>query len=298
MIYRKDLLVNYFVSKVLLINMELHPILEKNSVPKSGLWYVLSALGECPSVRVGHTCTHITGENGSNGKIYVIGGANPNGSFGDTFILDLDVLKWDISSAPGFKPRYEHTAFVPASTPTKIYIFGGADQGKNLNDIQVYDTAENTWSSVSASGSPPSPRTYHTCASSGDKLYVYSGGLSGSDPVGDRQLHYFDAKTESWSIINARGDSPKPRHGHVVAVVGKKLLVHGGMAGSTFYDDLNVFDLDKLIWKTIKQKKNYPCARTAHGSLVHENVLYIFGGMGRVGALDDTYKLDTGQSLF
>ncbi|XP_041368725.1 rab9 effector protein with kelch motifs-like [Gigantopelta aegis] len=81
-----------------------------------------------------------------------------------------------------------------------------------------------------------------------------------------------------------------------MAAVGDKIFVHGGMAGSTFYDDLDVLDLSKNLWVNVKRKKTYPSARAGHGSLVCGTDLYIFGGMNRDGALDDTYKLDMESS--
>ena len=83
--------------------MELHPIFDKTTSPNPGLWYVVSALGECPSQRVGHTATYMPGPDGHGGHVYVIGGANPSGPFSDTYVLNLDTLSWDILDAPGLK---------------------------------------------------------------------------------------------------------------------------------------------------------------------------------------------------
>ncbi len=275
------------------MNVELHPILDKDTSPNEGLWYVLSALGDCPSVRVGHTCSYIPGPDGYNGKIYVIGGANPSGPFCETYILDLDTFSWDIVDCTGMRARYEHSAFIPESHPTQIYVFGGADQGGNHNDIQVFDSEDKSWTILTPNGTPPSPRTYHTYASIGDKFIVYSGGHLGSDPVSDRQVHCFDAKTSTWCILNVRGDPPKPRHGHLVVGIGNKIYVHGGMSGTAFYDDLHILNLETNTWSNIKQKKLKPSARAAHVGIAMGTDLYICGGMNREGALHDTYKLDT-----
>ena len=67
------------------------------------------------------------------------------------------------------------------------------------------------------------------------------------------------------------------------------------MSGPAFYDDLHVLDLDASNWRSVKQKKGQPPARAAHGSCVYGTALYIFGGMNRVGALDDTWKFDTSK---
>lgn len=277
------------------IAMELHPIFDKETFPNSKLWYVVSAVGDSPSVRVGHTCTYIPGPEGTDGKVYVIGGANPSGPFAEVFVLDLQSLSWDTIDAPGFKARYEHSAFVPESEPHKIYVFGGADQSGNHNDIQVLDTRSKTWEMVTPSGSAPSPRTYHTTVCVGDRFVVYSGGHQGSDPVGDRQVHVFNAASCAWSTLNVRGDPPKPRHGHIAHAVGHKVYIHGGMSGPAFYDDLHVLDVDACTWRSVKQKRVRPPARAAHASCAHHTDIYVFGGMNRDGALDDTWKLDTSE---
>ena len=278
--------------------MELHPILDRETRPNPGMWYVMSILGDAPSVRVGHTASFIPDPNGGNGKVYIIGGANPSGPFSDIHVLDLETFSWDYLDAPGFSPRYEHAAFIPQSHPTKIYIFGGADQAGNHNDLQVFDTVSKTWSIVTTTGTPPSPRTFHTSSSSvGDKFIVYSGGNIGADPVSDRQVHCFDANTNCWTVLNIRGDSPKPRHGHAVVASGNKIFIHGGMSGTTFYSDLHMLDLEKNTWTNIKQKKVCPPPRAAHGALTCGSSVYVFGGMNRDGALDDLYRLDTGNQL-
>lgn len=278
-------------------NMELHPMLDSDTTPNTGLWYVLSTFGDCPSIRVGHTVSFVKNEEeGKNGRLFVIGGANPSGAFCDTFVLDLNTMQWDMIDFPGFRARYEHAAFIPSSQPDKIYIFGGADQTGNMNDIQVLDTKNNSWSTPSVSGTPPSPRTYHTTAIAGDNFIVYSGGHSGPDPVADRQVYSFNASTLTWTKLNVKGDSPKARHGHVSVAVGNKFYIHGGMAGSSFYDDIHVLDLDKKSWSNIKRKKVYPSARAAHSCTAVGTDLYLFGGMNRDGALDDLYKFDTGKA--
>lgn len=285
-------------AQILIFKMELHPVLETDTIPNPDLWFVVSAMGDCPSMRVGHTCAYIKGDEKHSGKVYVIGGANPSGPFNDTYVLDLQTLSWDFFESPGLRPRYEHAAFVPESQPTKIYVFGGADQSGNMNDVQVLDTTLNAWSCVSVQGCPPSARTHHTSAAVGDRLIIYSGGHCGADPVGDRKVHCFDASTCSWEVIPAKGDSPKPRHGHTMAAIGNKVYLHGGMAGSTFFDDFHVLDLDKGSWANVRRKGVYPSPRAAHNMVSVDTSLIVFGGMNQDGALDDMFKFSTGPHVF
>lgn len=272
--------------------MELHPILERDIHPKADLWYVLSGAGDSPAMRVGHTCTYMSNLD-SNGKLYFIGGASPSGAFAEVYVFDLDAHVWDFIECSGLKARYEHSAFVPASHPGKIYLFGGADQFGSFNDIQVFDTADDSCRSVVCDGVPPSPRTFHNGACVGDRLIVYSGGETGVNPVGDRQVHVFDALSNAWSTIHTTGNPPKPRLGHLMIAVGDKVFLHGGMAGMSFYDDLHVLDLTKNSWAAVRQKKDRPPPRTGHGGFTSGSDICIFGGMNHNGALDDMYRFDT-----
>jgi len=276
--------------------MELHPYLENGCIPAPGLWHVLAATGEPPVLRVGHVCVHIGNAcTGSNGHLYVIGGANPSGTFSDTFKLDLDNFTWHKCDSAQFIGCYEHSAFVVAAEPTNIYVFGGASSDGNRNDIQVFDTVAKSWSTVTTAGTPPSPRTFHNGACVGNQLIVYSGGELGAEPVSDRNTYAFDVISRRWSVLKLRGDPPKPRHGHLMASVGNRLFIHGGMSGNNFFDDVHVLDVARGLWFNAKIKSVKPAGRAAHSGFVSGSSIYIFGGMNHNGALDDMFRLDTGK---
>lgn len=68
-----------------------------------------------------------------------------------------------------------------------------------------------------------------------------------------------------------------------------QLLCHGGMAGNKFFADLHV--LQDGQW-TLVDEGTAPSARAGHGAVAHGNFVYIFGGLGPHGSLDDLWKLD------
>ena len=51
----------------------------------------------------------------------------------------LDKFEWSCPEWKGIASRYEHSAFIPDGNPKKLYVFGGAQQATNLNDIQALD---------------------------------------------------------------------------------------------------------------------------------------------------------------
>ena len=273
-----------------------HPARDGGVLPGRGLWHTLPTGGDRPSMRVGHTAVYIPGHADiEHGRVFLVGGADPSGPFCDTYVLNVDSCSWEKVECPGLKPRYEHSAFTFPSQPDRIFVFGGADMDRNMNDVQVLDVKTYLWSPVQVSGSPPSPRTHHTAACVGDKLLVYGGGLVGRHPVDDIQVHCFDAANQSWSVLESSGEAPAPRHGHSMAVVGQKMYLFGGMSDSTFCDDLHSLDVMKRVWVSVGKDRIWPCPRAAHTMVAHGSSILLFGGMNEDGALNDLYRLDVGK---
>jgi hypothetical protein len=84
--------------------MEINAVLDRHGLAKSGLWYVLSPENEGPSARVGHTsCVLKTPakdcsvDNHNPESLLIIGGANPDGAFDDSFILDFGEICFSLS---------------------------------------------------------------------------------------------------------------------------------------------------------------------------------------------------------
>ncbi|XP_067945622.1 rab9 effector protein with kelch motifs-like [Watersipora subatra] len=284
--------------------MELHPILEESVMPNHSLWYVVSAFGDRPSLRVGHTSSpsYQQDEEEATKKVIFIGGANPSETFSDVHILDLQTLSWNMVNPPNFNPRYEHISYMPSSAPNKVHILAGANQTENISndDVQCYDIETEQWSATIASGTPPPPRTHHTNAFIEDSVYIFSGGKVGSEPVQDRQVYCYNSSTNLWRSLDISGSSPSPRHGHTLTAISKKVYCFGGMAGSKFYNDLHILDLEKDTWITPKVKKRgLPEPRAAHAAVADGMNMFIFGGMNKEGsALCDLWKLDTVNMLW
>ena len=277
--------------------MELHPFLEPCTFPSPNMWYILATSGQPPAVRVGHACIQITSGSQSNGHLYVTGGANPSGTFSDMFCLNLDSMVWQKYPAGSFCGRYEHTVFRGQSDPSKFYVFGGADCSGNRNDVQEFDMISKMWSTVDVTGTVPPARTFHNGACVGDKLIVFGGGELGAEPVSDKNTYAFEIAERRWSVLKLHGDAPKPRHGHLMVAAGNRLFLHGGMSGSSFFDDLHVLDLDVKSWCSIKVKSVKPSRRAAHGGFVSGIDVLVFGGMNSTGALNDIFTLNTSKQI-
>ena len=51
--------------------------------------------------------------------------------------------------------------------------------------------------------------------------------------------------TGEWTTPSTSGTPPTSRQGHVVAVAGDRMFVHGGMSGQQIFNDIHVLDLSK-----------------------------------------------------
>ncbi|CAL8279395.1 unnamed protein product [Merluccius merluccius] len=277
--------------------MELLPVLEPVDRPKEGVWYTLIPTGGGPGVTVGHTCTYLpASEDGPRGKVLIVGGANPNGSFSESHVVNLDRHEWDVPEWKGLEARYEHCTFVPETPPQSVWVFGGAQPNGNRNCIQSLQLTGSgeCWRTVAVSGKPPSPRTYHTSSAMiGDKLYVFSGGEAGAAPVSDPKLHVFDTASSSWAQPGTGGKHPTARHGQVIVAVGSRLYIHGGMAGDKFYSDMFSLDTSNMTWEKVQAKGDIPAGVAAHSAVVLGNTIYIFGGMTPEGASNSMYRFNT-----
>lgn len=275
--------------------MELLPVLDPLDRPKEGIWYSLIPNGSPPGVSVGHTCMFVLPEDGGKGRILIVGGANPSGSFSESHVINLDGHEWIIPDWKGLEARYEHGSFVSESCPDCLWVFGGAQQTGNRRCIQKLRLSdkEPQWKSVEAKGELPSPRTYHTnSACIGDKLYVFSGGEAGAVPVSDTRLYVFDTVSTTWFQPETHGRQPASRHGHVIAAVGSKIYIHGGMSGDKFFNDMYSLDSGIMKWEKVQAKGDIPPCVAAHSAVVHGTNIYIFGGLTAEGAINSLYRFN------
>jgi hypothetical protein len=63
--------------------------------------------------------------------------------------------------------------------------------------------------------------------------------------------------------------------------------------GIDLYDDLYILDSDGT-WTSV-DCEHRPCGRAAHGAVRHGRFIYIFGGLGNSGALNDMCRLNVGE---
>lgn len=167
-------------------------------------------------------------------KIYVFRGGDGRDYLNDLHELNTQSLHWrsvqDIKGRPP-PPRANHSSSI---IKDKLYIFGGWDGSKRLNDLFMFQISTFTWSQVEVVGESPAPRAGMELCNVNDKLYLFGG--SGPHAYCFNDLYTFDPKSSSWehcnNILDAENNpNPNARAGHSMTLVDCKLYIIGGSYG-------------------------------------------------------------------
>ena len=80
----------------------------------------------------------------------------------------------------GNSPEGRESGQIMTVIRDKLYIFLGTKGAGYLNDLHTFHFISRTWIDITQSvqGPPPSPRYGHSCASVGDRFYVFGGRSS------------------------------------------------------------------------------------------------------------------------
>lgn len=206
---------------------------------------------------------------------------------------------WKKLSTTGDKPtpRFNHAATVIGK---KMIVVGGESGNGLLDDVQVLNFENFSWTTASSRLylSPSSltlkiPACKGHCLVPWGKKVLLIGGRTA--PPSDRvSVWAFDAETESWSLMEAKGDIPVGRSGHSVVRAGSALILFGGEdMKRRKLNDLHMFDLKSLTWLPLHCTGPGPSARCNHvAALYDDKLLLVFGGTSKSKSLNDLYSLD------
>jgi hypothetical protein len=150
---------------------------------------------------------------------------------------------WSKPKTIGSKPS-ERRAHVVVIWKNGLYVFGGGDGTKALNDTHRLDLRTKEWKLLNTSGTKPTSRGYHTGNLVGNKLVVL-GGSDGKECFGE--IHVLDLESEIW--FSAMQDDPQQskisRLSHSAICIGSFLFVIAGHDGTKYCNDLFMLNLGK-----------------------------------------------------
>ncbi|MBN1578567.1 MAG: hypothetical protein JW913_18535 [Chitinispirillaceae bacterium] len=209
-----------------------------------------------------------------NGKIYVFGGTN---NYVDVTLVEEYDPGADLWQIIDSMPQ----TMVGASACVingVIYLTGGMSGTRGnpvmVKTITTYDPSNRTWSTA---GELQTPRLRHQAVVSDGRIMIL-GGLGFSLAYGEFPLDNIELKDASGTPLNFSTAIPSTRFSFGAAVIGKKLLLFGGLG-----DNL----ADELPMKSVGVYENdagwvpgpdMPAAREGAATVALDGRVYVIGG--------------------
>lgn len=170
------------------------------------------------------------------------------------------------------------------------------DDSTNADYDSPHSSFTMFWSDVEHNDDVPGPlRSHAACVGIGSSVWVFGG----SDwQKCHSSIWHFDCgafiltETLDWTLVKHSGTPPSPRRAHSATFAGGYIFIFGGGDGSSYLNDIHVFDTRSYQWfqPTVRGPPPYP--RRAHTCSYHDGRLHIFGGGSAKGPLNDLYILD------
>ena len=163
-------------------------------------------------------------------NIYIFGGLGANKVIlGDFKKINSKTLQWKTIKGEGvfIKPRFGHAVGVYSGS---MFLFGGWDGTKCLNDLYQYSFLTNIWYELKGTlGEKPLPRYRHEGIVYKNSFYVFGGVNENQNRFNDLFQFVFDRK--EWRKIAVNGCIPTPRTFHRMANYGNLMISVGGFDG-------------------------------------------------------------------
>ncbi|KAF2966476.1 hypothetical protein GQX73_g7079 [Xylaria multiplex] len=260
-------------------------------------WSVPHVTGDVPIPLRAMTCTAV------GKKLVIFGGGDGPAYYNDVYVLDTLNYSWHKPRIIGEQVPSARRAHTACLYKNGIYVFGGGDGVRALNDIwrlDVSDMSKMSWRLVSgpdknaANGADigvgvnkPKARGYHTANMVGSKLIIY-GGSDGGECFND--VWVYDVDAQLWKPVPI--PVPYRRLSHTSTLVGSYLFIIGGHDGSEYSDDVLLLNLVTMSWDKRRVYGLPPSGRGYHGTVLHDSRLVMIGGFDGVEVFGDVWILE------
>jgi N-acetylneuraminic acid mutarotase len=255
-------------------------------------WTIPYVVGDIPVPLRAMTCTAV------GKKLIVFGGGDGPEYYNDVYVLDTTNFRWTKPKIIGDKMPSKRRAHTACLYKNGLYVFGGGDGVRALNDIwrlDVADVNKMSWRLVSSSdkASPgtkdyrPKARGYHTANMVGSKLIIF-GGSDGGECFDD--VWVYDVDAQVWKAVAI--PVAFRRLSHTATIVGSYLFVIGGHDGSEYSNDVLLLNLVTMTWDRRKVYGKAPSGRGYHGTVLYDSRLIIIGGFDGSEVFGDVMLLE------
>ncbi|KAK4875540.1 hypothetical protein RN001_011962 [Aquatica leii] len=211
------------------------------------------------------------------------------------------VAPCDVES-PAPSARSKHSATLVGQ---HVYLLGGRNGNLPMKDFWKYNLVTGKWQQLKPTGDKLPCLQEHTAVVYKDNIYVF-GGEVGFSAGSETPLWVYGIKNNSWKKIRTLKGAvtPKGRRGHTALVHRGTMLIYGGyqdLRGSC--SELWVYHFETGSWHLISAttKSNpdlCPPPRHKHSAILHEDSMWIYGGMTDLQERSDFWKWDIVSSTW
>ena len=161
--------------------------------------------------------------------------------------------------------------------------------------IRALDLDSMRWSLLETTGEAPVSRGGHSTTMIGNRIYIFGGEDGARRPLND--LHMLNLESLTWkNLSTVQNVPPTARSAHVsTSYADRYLLFFGGGSMATCFDDLVVFDTERLRWHSPTVRGRRPSPRAGHAASMLGNYWYIVGGGNNASGCTDMAYLDLSQ---
>ena len=189
---------------------------------------------------------------------------------------DQKKLKQLRGAGPAPSARESHSCTWLGS---QLYIFGGYDGSRVLNDLYAYDINNAMWRQIVHSGISPPARAGHSGTALGVPPHlVIFGGANASRRFNDVSI--LDTVNNQWDKPTTRGRQPEPRYFHAAGLHRNNLIVFGGNEGTSSLGDLHALNTENWTWSQPAATGAPPSPRTGHSGTMVNRLFFVIGGVG------------------
>jgi hypothetical protein len=203
--------------------------------------------------------------------IHVVGGAAPPGpglnSTAQVARYDIRSGVWSLVASMPLAVNHPAVSASAGRCRGDVYVYGGyTTAGEEVDALQRYDPATDSWTTLRGSGTP---RGAATLATKGCSLYAIGGARRG---VALPLVQVYDIRRGAWR----RGPSMRIAREHLASVaIGGRILALGGRAGGGNLDAVEELNIRTGKWR---RRPPIPTARSGFGAAVVRGWAVVAGG--------------------
>ena len=177
----------------------------------------------------------------------------------------------------------------------RVYVFGGDNGKKMLNDFLVSHVRDSSWARVVYTGQPPPPRYHHSAVVYQNSMFIFGGYTnSNSNLHNNNDLYEYRFTTSQWIDWSEKitGSLPPARSAHGAVVYDDKLWIFAGYDGHTRLNDMWAIDLTSPSpqWTQIDQSGDRPPTCCNFPLAVVGDSMYMFSGQSGARITNNMYQ--------